>query len=232
MLSLCLLFIYGIGVHADHYTDEYPIRYQCTEDVRPPGCQSTCLRRAQWGRCDDESMKGYCCNSCAEACDDQCTNAKWNCDCDTPPNAKYTCPVRKAWGSCDKESMVGYCCQSCPEACYDQCAPTATPTAAPTCDKSTRIRKAWNVLAQDERDLYITAFKKLADDGVIQQLSQTHWDSAAHGFFAFLPWHRAYVMLIEDVIRELGPEYECFAMPYWYVDYVINICCCSSIYKH
>ena len=40
----------------------------------------------------------------------------------------------------------------------------------------------------------------------------------------FLPWHRAIVMVVEDAIRALGGEYECFSMPYWYVmQYVIHV---------
>ena len=80
-----------------------------------------------------------------------------------------------------------------------------------------RCRKEWSTLSQAERNLYINGFKELADDGVIQELSATHFESADHGNAYFLPWHRAFILLLEDAIRALGDEYECFAMPYWYV---------------
>ena len=80
-----------------------------------------------------------------------------------------------------------------------------------------RCRKEWSTLTQTERDLYINGFKTLADQGVIQQLSQTHFVSADHGNHYFLPWHRAFVMVLEDEIRALGGNYACFGMPFWYV---------------
>jgi len=96
-------------------------------------------------------------------------------------------------------------------------APTAPTTKAPTkaldCCTS-RCRKEWSTLTQTERNLYINGFKQLADQGKIQELSQTHDSSALHGSAYFLPWHRAYIMVLEDAIRAL-PGYQCFAMPYW-----------------
>lgn len=83
-----------------------------------------------------------------------------------------------------------------------------------------RCRKEWSTLTQTERNLYRDAFKRLADQGVMQQLSQTHFVSADHFNSYFLPWHRAFVMVVEDRIRALGGNYTCFAMPFWYVFFI------------
>ena len=204
MLSLYLVAILGIGgILASN-------QYQCKADIRPPGCTTTCEQRAKWNQCGQGWMEGYCCDSCPQACDDKCTNQKYQCDSDNPPSAKYSCQQIARYGLCNSYyfNVEGYCCQSCPTSCNEQCRsdyyqpdptpiptkrptprptpkPTPRPTPAPTCDKSVRIRRPWNDLCQEERDLYITGFRTLADQGIIQILSQTHWDSADHGFFAF-----------------------------------------------
>eukprot|EP00486_Rosalina_sp_Unknown_P016199 CAMPEP_0201578540 /NCGR_PEP_ID=MMETSP0190_2-20130828/25452_1 /ASSEMBLY_ACC=CAM_ASM_000263 /TAXON_ID=37353 /ORGANISM="Rosalina sp." /LENGTH=460 /DNA_ID=CAMNT_0048011829 /DNA_START=219 /DNA_END=1598 /DNA_ORIENTATION=+ len=87
-----------------------------------------------------------------------------------------------------------------------------------------RCRKSWDSLSQSERNVYISGFKQLADKGVIQELSYSHYASAEHSgwkdstFFSneyFLPWHRVFILMLEDEIRALGPDYECFGMPFW-----------------
>merc|ERR1719474_1002508 len=66
-----------------------------------------------------------------------------------------------------------------------------------------------------ERDLYINGFKELADEGIPQIFTQTHLESSEHSNAAFLPWHREYIYLMENAIRNLGGQYSCFTMPYW-----------------
>lgn len=109
-------------------------------------------------------------------------------------------------------------------------APSRIPTFSPSEDSDTdndidccakRCRKEWSTMSQDERDLYINGFKELADRGIAQLLSESHWLSADHGNVYFLPWHRMFIIIIEDAIRALGGKYSCFGMPYWYVMYII-----------
>jgi len=78
-----------------------------------------------------------------------------------------------------------------------------------------RHRRAWQDISHDERQLYVDAFKDLADAGITQQFTQAHLDFSEHSNDRSLPWHRHFVWLMETAIRSLGTEYECFAMPYW-----------------
>ncbi|MGD0192581.1 MAG: tyrosinase family protein [Rhizomicrobium sp.] len=47
-----------------------------------------------------------------------------------------------------------------------------------------------------------------------ETVEKTHMDFCPHGNWYFLPWHRAFVVSIEKIIRELTSKPE-FAMPYW-----------------
>merc|ERR1719474_1861892 len=102
--------------------------------------------------------------------------------------------------------------------------PSPIPSIAPTrspffgqsdCPTNHRHRKSWAASTQAERNLYINGFKQLAAEGVVQKFTETHLESSEHSNAAFLPWHREYVYLMENAIRALGGEYECFTLPYW-----------------
>eukprot|EP01083_Nonionella_stella_P253989 873424_1 len=90
-------------------------------------------------------------------------------------------------------------------------APVTTPG---NCD---RHRKRWGSLTTAEQQLYVEGFKQLADQGIIQQLSQFHGDNfnILHSRAEFLPWHRQFIYDIESKIRNLGGVYECFSLPYY-----------------
>lgn len=93
---------------------------------------------------------------------------------------------------------------------------TTTSQTIDCCAK--RCRKPWNTMSQSERSLYINGFKSLADAGTIQAMSNTHRDlfnDGIHNTPLFLPWHRVFLYDLENKIRALGPEYQCFALPYW-----------------
>jgi len=74
---------------------------------------------------------------------------------------------------------------------------------------------SWQETTETNRQLYITGFKTLADQGVMQQFTQCHLDSSEHSDDEFLPWHREFVYRLEEAIRGLGGEYSCFTLPYW-----------------
>src|SRR4029079_14347484 len=44
--------------------------------------------------------------------------------------------------------------------------------------------------------------------------ANTHLNFCPHGNWFFLPWHRAYLMSLEAIIRKLAGEAS-FALPYW-----------------
>jgi tyrosinase len=98
--------------------------------------------------------------------------------------------------------------------------PTIPTTPAPTTDECKRHRKPWHKLTNAERMLYINGWLYLHQNGQIPtELSNIHatsYNSAqAHGGSGFLPWHRYFLWEIESLIRNIGPEYECFSLPYW-----------------
>eukprot|EP01084_Bolivina_argentea_P230600 389030_1 len=82
-----------------------------------------------------------------------------------------------------------------------------------------RIRKAWHLTTEKEKQLYINGIHRLNDQDKFKHFGSTHHhivDSAqAHGTAEFFAWHRYFLFEFENQIRRLGPEYECFSVPYW-----------------
>eukprot|EP00484_Ammonia_sp_Unknown_P000705 CAMPEP_0197021240 /NCGR_PEP_ID=MMETSP1384-20130603/2144_1 /TAXON_ID=29189 /ORGANISM="Ammonia sp." /LENGTH=879 /DNA_ID=CAMNT_0042449021 /DNA_START=23 /DNA_END=2662 /DNA_ORIENTATION=- len=103
-----------------------------------------------------------------------------------------------------------------------QAVPTPPPTPRPTSGECARHREPWHLISQEQRDLYINGYKQLAQDGKLALFTQTHKESGKHTEARFLPWHRYFLYELETQIRNLGPEYECFAMPYWDWTYEIE----------
>lgn len=83
-----------------------------------------------------------------------------------------------------------------------------------------RIRKNAVKLSSAERDRFLTAMGKLNDagQGVFQSFRETHVRpsvSEAHGFPAFPPWHRAYLLDLERTLQGIDAR---VALPYWRFD--------------
>lgn len=83
-----------------------------------------------------------------------------------------------------------------------------------------RIRYSWRKLKKDnpeELKRYTTAVKKLYHSGKYMELAETHFKARnyAHGSNIFLPWHRAFLLKYEDMLREACPECGCVTVPYW-----------------
>jgi len=98
--------------------------------------------------------------------------------------------------------------------------PTSEPSRAPIagqsdCPSNHRHRKPWQQISGEERMLYINGFKQLSDEGVTQKFTECHIESSEHSNSEFLPWHREYIYQMENAIRGLGGEFECFVLPYW-----------------
>lgn len=94
--------------------------------------------------------------------------------------------------------------------------PTAEPTSAPTgCPTNHRHRRAWGEISDGERQLYIDGYRKLSKKGLTQRATQAHLESSEHTVPEFLPWHREFIYQLENNIRALGDEFECFTLPYW-----------------
>ena len=84
-----------------------------------------------------------------------------------------------------------------------------------------RHRKPWHEIDDIQRELYISGFKQLSENGRLSSFVNQHASDGsspqAHSTAAFLPWHRYFLWEVETAFRSLGDEYECFAIPYWYV---------------
>eukprot|EP00485_Elphidium_margaritaceum_P001109 CAMPEP_0202697796 /NCGR_PEP_ID=MMETSP1385-20130828/11103_1 /ASSEMBLY_ACC=CAM_ASM_000861 /TAXON_ID=933848 /ORGANISM="Elphidium margaritaceum" /LENGTH=625 /DNA_ID=CAMNT_0049354343 /DNA_START=41 /DNA_END=1918 /DNA_ORIENTATION=- len=82
-----------------------------------------------------------------------------------------------------------------------------------------RTRKAWHLSTDDERSLFINAMHKLNAEGKIAHFGSAHHNeldqTQAHGTSEFFAWHRYLLWEFENQVRRLGPEYECFSVPYW-----------------
>ena len=98
--------------------------------------------------------------------------------------------------------------------------PPTPPASPPTSTCATpRVRKAWSLLSCAERDLYISAVgtfhrtRKADFDRMVEMHLEA--GSYAHGTSAFLAWHRYYLVGWENMLRSLGGEFSCIAVPYW-----------------
>lgn len=60
-----------------------------------------------------------------------------------------------------------------------------------------RVRKAWHLISQDERELFIKAYHIINDQGKLKHFGDTHHhilDSAqAHQTAEFFAWHRYFL---------------------------------------
>ena len=109
-------------------------------------------------------------------------------------------------------------------------APTATPTASPSpsptaawafgdgwgrCTAAnSRVRKEIRDLNTAERTAFTTALRTFYDSGAFDNFTTIHSANAAeaHGGSAFLPWHRYFLIELEDALRSIDPS---VVLPYW-----------------
>ena len=85
---------------------------------------------------------------------------------------------------------------------------------------TTRTRRPWHALSDEDQMLYVLGFQELAREGVLNLFVESHERATeaannihltSQNFF----WHSYWLWELENSFRNLGPEYECFAMPYW-----------------
>ncbi|KAL4234527.1 hypothetical protein ACF0H5_006170 [Mactra antiquata] len=79
-----------------------------------------------------------------------------------------------------------------------------------------RIRKEYRALTLDERQRYHNALTTLYQDGTLECFALIHQmgiqRKGAHGGPAFLPWHRAFLSMYEEALRQVDPT---VSLPYW-----------------
>ncbi|KAJ0410928.1 hypothetical protein ATCC90586_004281 [Pythium insidiosum] len=82
-----------------------------------------------------------------------------------------------------------------------------------------RIRKSYDRLTLDERRLYRRALQLAMDRGHYIKFVEMHTERMsemeAHRVCMFTYWHRYFLLGFENMLRSLGPEFECITVPYW-----------------
>ncbi len=88
---------------------------------------------------------------------------------------------------------------------------TAQPQAA------VRVRKEVHAMTVEERTLFTQTYRQAWDapDSELQQLADdflANFSQGLHNNGAFLPWHRGYVLQVENILRGISPN---ITIPYW-----------------
>mmetsp|Transcript_40257 Transcript_40257/g.64495 ORF Transcript_40257/g.64495 Transcript_40257/m.64495 type:complete len:482 (+) Transcript_40257:67-1512(+) len=88
-----------------------------------------------------------------------------------------------------------------------------------------RVRRPWNALSTQERQIYIDGLLELRARGQLSMdldelvaVASVHDDafgSVTHQDSDYMFWHGYLVWELESRIRNLGGKYKCFGMPYW-----------------
>lgn len=86
-----------------------------------------------------------------------------------------------------------------------------------------RIRKPWELLLPQEKDIYLRAIARAMDDGYYIKFVEIHTEQMttieAHNTCMFVYWHRLLLLGWENMLRSYGGEFSCITVPYWnYVD--------------
>ncbi|POM59267.1 hypothetical protein PHPALM_32034 [Phytophthora palmivora] len=86
-----------------------------------------------------------------------------------------------------------------------------------------RIRKPWELLLPQEKDVYLRAIARSMDDGYYIKFVEIHTEQMttveAHNTCMFVYWHRLLLLGFENMLRSYGGEFSCITVPYWnYVD--------------
>lgn len=157
--------------------------------------------------------------SCAEFCDElsECT---WFFS-----NSKKACHL---FTSCDEKrfsSFEGVTCQKSEvtnvptETSTDgpTLEPTLQPTNEPTTDSITgecRIRRSWMFMDAAEREHFINVYKQVSQTEKFREFTTMHYNkfNPIHEHEQFLAWHRYYLWVVENWLREFDPE---ITIPFW-----------------
>ena len=82
-----------------------------------------------------------------------------------------------------------------------------------------RVRKTWESLAEDEKQLFREAIAMAMKDGGYYDFANIHQDkqSADEGHYtcAFGHWHRAIMLAFENYLRDLDDKFKCLTIPFW-----------------
>lgn len=82
-----------------------------------------------------------------------------------------------------------------------------------------RIRKSYDRMTVPEKLLFRRALRLSMERGLYIKFVEMHTERMsemeAHRMCMFIYWHRYFLLGFENMLRSLGPEYECITVPYW-----------------
>jgi len=174
-------------------------------------------------QCDSNLVHNACGSPCTPTCNDPNPVCTKRCEnrCECPRNLPILhngqC-IRQS--SCPRDPVVGTeRCQSSSVTSYrDECDRLCTCSGS-TLDYCCRERKAFSNLSNSEKDRLLRAMLLIATDAQYRpdwiRLTKIHVDnfrSAIHTASQFLPWHREYLYLYEDLLRKVDCK---ITLPFW-----------------
>lgn len=84
---------------------------------------------------------------------------------------------------------------------------------------TSRVRKNYDSLTLTERQVYRRALQLAMDRGLYIKFVEMHMEKMsemeAHRVCMFTYWHRYFLIGFENMLRSLGPEFQCVTIPYW-----------------
>ena len=91
------------------------------------------------------------------------------------------------------------------------------PLAEPEPQAAVRVRKEIHTLTVEERTLFTQTYRQAWDapDSELKQMADeflTNFSRGLHNNGAFLPWHRGYLLQVENQLRDISPN---ITIPYW-----------------
>lgn len=93
-----------------------------------------------------------------------------------------------------------------------------TPAPASAACNVTQIRKEWRQLSLAEQTAFLKAVKALSTTNITAKYNYwpgIHYSNSAsiHGYAPFFPWHRQFLVTIENALRAIDPTVK--SIPYW-----------------
>ena len=95
--------------------------------------------------------------------------------------------------------------------------PEPTPEPEPEPQAEVRVRKEIHALTVEERELFTQTYRQAWDapNSELRQMADyfnAYFSQGLHNNGAFLPWHRGYLLQVENRLREISPN---ITIPYW-----------------
>ncbi|MFT7625667.1 MAG: hypothetical protein ACI9WU_004858 [Myxococcota bacterium] len=113
----------------------------CTNE-RPLGSDYSCLKQADWGKCGEPWMDGFCDQACGRCTlDTDVDDTPASCT-DIAPDGGYTCQEQADWGKCGEPWMDGLCDATCGR-CSQDVVPAVCTDVAPDGDYTCQEQADW-----------------------------------------------------------------------------------------